>query len=274
MLWHRPLFSCPAVGEHMARYSIRTAAVLFLMAPFCHGQAQPALPAAGAPNDPRPVLVLGGSQETYNAVGPWLTLIYTDALGRLGYRLDYRPYPAKRSSVMSDTGSADGEIHRAAGYTLQHPEMVQVAVSHFSFNFAAYATRPLDLKGGWQAFKDTPLRIEYRSGITRAEQQLLPLVPAGRLSAANNALVGLRKLQAGRNDVYIDVDALIEPLLAQDEFRQSGVRKVALIETADMYLHLHKRHAELAAKLGPVLADMKKDGLIEKCRIQAGVPKY
>ncbi|GAB2848401.1 hypothetical protein GCM10027277_15690 [Pseudoduganella ginsengisoli] len=230
--------------------------------------------AGGTPADTRPVLVLGGSQETYNAVGPWLTLIYTDALGRLGYRLDYRPYPAKRSSVMSDTGGADGEMHRAAGYALQHPEMVQVPVSHFSFNFVAYATRPLELRGGWQAFKDTPLRVEYRSGVYRAEQHLRQLVPAGRLSTANNSLLGLRKLQVGRSDVYIDVDVLIEPLLAQEEFRRSGIRKVALIETTDMYVHLNKRHAGLAVKLGQVLADMKKEGLIEKYRVQAGVAKY
>lgn len=257
----------------MAAYRICAALAVALLAPLCHGQAQPPAPAAAALNDARPVLVLGGSQETYNVVGAWLTLIYADALGRLGYRLDYRPYPAKRASALSDNGGADGEIQRAAGYTLQHPEMVQVPVSHFTFNFAAYATRPLALRGSWQAFKDTPLRVEYRSGINRVEQHLRSLVSAGRLSTANNALVGLRKLQVGRSDVYIDVEVLIDPMLSQDEFRQSGIRKVALIETTDMYLHLHKRHADLALKLGQVLADMKKEGLIEKYRVQAGVAK-
>lgn len=248
--------------------------ILAMPAPPCHGQAQPSPPAAnaGIAADPRPVLVLTGSQDSYNAVGPWLTLIYTDALGRLGYRLDYRPYPARRASALADSGGADGEMHRAAGYALQHPELVQVAVSHFSFNFCAYATRPIELAGGWQAFKDNALRVEYRSGIARAELQLAQVAP-GRVSTANTALLGLRKLQVGRSDVYIDVDLVVEPLLAQDEFRQSGIRKVALVETIELYMHLHKRHAELAARLAQVLTDMKKEGLIEKYRVQAGIPK-
>lgn len=249
-------------------------AMLAVLAPPCHGQA-PSQPAAsaGIPADPRPVLVLTGSQDSYNAVGPWLTLIYTDALGRLGYRLDYRPYPARRAGALADTGGADGEMHRAAGYVLQHPELVQVAVPHFSFNFCAYATRPIELAGGWQAFRDNALRVEYRSGIARAEQQLAQVAP-GRVSTANTALLGLRKLHVGRSDVYIDVDLVVEPLLAQEEFRQSGIRKVALVETIELYMHLHKRHADLAVRLAQVLTDMKKEGLIEKYRVQAGVAKY
>lgn len=252
-----------------AAAALAALAALAAQAPVCHAQA----PQPVAPADPRPVLVLTGSQESYNVVGPWLTLIYTDALGRLGYRLDYRSYPAKRASAVADNGGADGEIQRTAGYVQQHPELVQVQVSHFSFNFVAYATRPMTLRGGWQAFRDTPLRVEYRSGINRPEQQLQQLVPPGRLSVANSALLGLRKLVAGRNDVYIDVDLIVEPLLAQDEFRQSGIRKVALVESVELYAHLHKRHADLAARLAQVLADMKKEGLIEKYRLQAGVAK-
>lgn len=228
---------------------------------------------AQAPADPRPVLVLTGAVDTYTTFGPWLTLIYADALGRLGYRLEYRPYPSKRSSLVSDSGQSDGEIHRVAEYSRLHPELVKVPVPHFTINFVAYAARPLALGNGWQALKETDYRVEYRSGVARPSTQLPLVVPAERLAVANSSLLGLRKLQVGRSDIFVEVEQVAEPVLAMEEFRNTTIRKIALMETADVHAHLNKRHADLAVKLGQVLADMKKEGLIEKYRVQAGIPK-
>jgi polar amino acid transport system substrate-binding protein len=229
---------------------------------------------AQAPADPRPVLVLTGAIETYNTYGPWLALIYTEALGRLGYRLDYRPYPAKRSSLVSDSGEADGEINRVAEYSQLHPELVKVPVPHFTIRFSAYAARPLALANGWQALKQTDLRVEYRSGVALPGVQLPLVVPSDRLTVANSALLGLRKLQVGRSDIFVEVENVADAVLASEEFRNTTIRKVALMESAEVHAHLRRRHADLAARLGQVLADMKKEGLIEKYRLQAGIPKY
>lgn len=223
--------------------------------------------------DPRPVLVLTGAIEIYHTYGPWLALIYTEALGRLGYRLDYRPYPAKRSSLVSDSGEADGEINRVAEYSQLHPELVKVPVPHFSIRFSAYAARPLALANGWQALKPTDYRVEYRSGVALPSAQLPLVVPPDRLTVANSTLLGMRKLQVGRCDIYVDVDSVADAVLASEEFRHTTIRKVALMDSADVHAHLNRRHADLAVKLGQMLADMKKEGLIEKYRLQAGMAK-
>ncbi len=234
----------------------------------------PAGVSAQAPADPRPVLVLAGAVEIHHTYGPWLTLIYTEALGRLGYRLDYRSYPARRSSLVSDSGEADGEINRVADYSLTHPELVRVPVPHFAIRFSAYAARPLALGNGWQALKQTDLRVEYRTGVALPSIHLPQVVPPERLTVANSALLGMRKLQVGRSDVFVEVETVADAVLAGDEFRNTTIRKVALMDSADVHAHLHKRHADLAVKLGQVLADMKKEGLIEKYRLQAGMPKH
>lgn len=223
--------------------------------------------------DPRPVLVLTGAIEIHNTYGPWLALIYTEALGRLGYRLDYRSYPARRSSLVSDSGESDGEINRVAEYSLSHPELVRVPVPHFSIRFSAYAARPLALGNGWQALKQTDYRVEYRTGVALPSAHLPQVVSADRLTVANTALLGLRKLQVGRSDIFVEVDTVADAVLATEEFRNTTIRKVALMDSADVHAHLHKRHADLAVKLGQVLADMKKEGLIEKFRLQAGMTK-
>ena len=250
----------------MVGFRVGMAAALLALAPY--GQAQPTVPATGAgtPNDPRPALVLSGAIEIHNTFGPWLALIYTEALGRLGYRLDYRPYPAKRSSMVSDSGEVDGEINRVAEYSLMHPELVKVPVPHFTICFSAYAVRPLVLGNGWQALKQTEFRVEYRNGVALPSAQLPLVVPPERLMVANSALLGLRKLQVGRSDIFVEVDAVADALLATEEFRGTAIRKIALMDNADV-------HAHLAQLRGQVLADMKKEGLIEKYRLQAGMPK-
>ncbi|GAB2848409.1 hypothetical protein GCM10027277_15700 [Pseudoduganella ginsengisoli] len=223
--------------------------------------------------DTRPVLVLTGAAEIHSTFGPWLKLIYTEALGRLGYRLDYRAYPAKRSSLVSDSGESDGEINRIAEYSQLHPELLKVPVPHFAIRFSAYAARPLALGNGWQALKQTDFRVEYRNGVALPGVQLPQVVPPERLTVANSALLGMRKLQVGRSDIYVDVEMVADAVLANEEFRNTPIRKVALMDSADVYAHLHKRHADLAPKLGQVLADMKKEGLIEKYRVQAGIAR-
>ncbi|MBY0241872.1 MAG: hypothetical protein K2X55_21420 [Burkholderiaceae bacterium] len=265
-------------GGRVGRASMGTPA---WVAGFLMMSAALCLPAPGAMAEPhghtfpltKPAtgrtLVLSGSADSWNTFGLWLTLIYTEAFGRLGYGVEYRPYPAKRASLLADQGEVDGEIHRAGTYGSLHPELVQVATSHFSVTFCAYGIEPLALGEGWNGLKDTPLRVEYRSGVSRPATVLATLVPADRLSAANNVLVGLRKLARGRTDVFVDIDTVVEATLVQPEFQGTSIRKLAQLETVPTYAFLHRRHSALAGQLGPVLADMKREGLIEKFRLQA-----
>ncbi|MES2263859.1 MAG: hypothetical protein V4724_35520 [Pseudomonadota bacterium] len=218
---------------------------------------------------PLPVLVLSGSSDSARAHGHWLSLIYTEALRRLGYRLDYRIYPANRSSIMSDLGEVDGEINRAATYGLEHPDMIRIDPPHFSVAFAAYASRALALHDGWDALKETPLRVEYRGGLARCKSQLSQRVAAERLSVANGTLVGLRKLERARTDLYIDIDGVVGQALMQPEFRNSAIRKVAVMENVDSHAYLHKKHRALAASLSQVLTDMRREGLIAAYRRRA-----
>ncbi|MES2263856.1 MAG: hypothetical protein V4724_35505 [Pseudomonadota bacterium] len=225
--------------------------------------------AAPRAQTPPHTMVLAGATDTARSYGPWLNLIYTEAFRRLGYQFEYRTFPSKRASLMSDNGEVDGEINRVASYGSVHPDMVRVDTAHFTISFTAYAARPMALDDGWNALKDGALRIEYRVGVTRPETLLPTLVPAERLSSANNVVLGLRKLERGRSDLYIDGSQIVDMALALPEFQHTAIRRVALMETVDVHAFLHKKHRDLAPRLAHVLADMKREGLIEKYRIQA-----
>ena len=239
---------------------------LLALLPLASGVSRAQTPPLLAPSR---TIVMVSSDDMARATGRRLSLIYTEAFRRLGYTLVYRGYPAKRSSAMSDAGEVDGEMHRYAGYGENHPNMVRVETPHFSSTFSAYANRPLALGDGWTSLAPTRYRVEYRAGAAFSAAMLPAVVEQSRLAAAYSAPLGLRKLLHGRSDIYVDAESVVEQLLAQPEFAHAGIRRVAVMETIGMHAFLYKTHRALAVRLAATLADMKREGLLEKYRIMA-----
>lgn len=218
---------------------------------------------------PARTIVLTSSDDMERSLGRRLTLIYGEALRRLGYTLVYRSYPNKRAIAMSDAGAVDGEIDRYASYGDSHPNLVRVETPHFNSSFGAYATRPLTLSEGWSAFAPTDYRVEYRAGSALCAEMLPAVVERQRLTAADSVQSGLRKLARGRIDVYVDVDAVVEQQLALPEFARAGIRRVGQMDAVPMHVFLYKTHRALAQRLAATLLDMRREGLLEKYRIMA-----
>ncbi|MFA9216732.1 MAG: hypothetical protein ACEQSK_06465 [Sphingomonadaceae bacterium] len=219
-----------------------------------------------------PTMVLISTDDTDRSQGNWLRLIYGEALRRMGYQLEYRSYPAKRASVLAESGVVDGEVHRATDYSRFHPDLVQVATSHYSVTFAAYGLAPLTLADGWAGLAQSGVRVEYRAGIAHCETVLPPLISAARLSTVNSVTLGLRKLLRHRTDVFIDVDRVVDTVLAEPEFQGSGIVRLANMDVTGAYAFLHQRNAALAPKLAQVLADMRREGVIERYLQQPAAP--
>lgn len=246
-----------ALLEHLTRRNVLLLGASLL--------GHPGAQAAG-----RRKLVLAGAAELNDSFhGAWLRLIYREALRRIGYELELRSYPALRASMMSDSGRVDGEINRAARYERRHKGLLRIDPSHFSISFAAYARAPVHLRPGWESLRNRGYRVEYRSGVAISELQLPAVVPAADLSSASRTLLGLRKLARGRTDVFVDLDTVVEPLLRLPEFAHAGIHRVATMETVEMHAFLHPRHRALAAQLSRVLAQLKREGYLEKCRREA-----
>jgi hypothetical protein len=216
-----------------------------------------------------PTLVFAVTENIDSHQGVWLEKIYSEALRRIGYRLVYQHYPVKRASALADSGSVDGEIHRAKSYGVVHPNLVQVPAPHFSSSFAAYGLPPLSLSSGWKSLGTAQLRVEYRAGVVYCEQMLPPVVPAERLSTVYGINLGLRKLLHRRTDIYVDEERFVDLMLQNKEFKDSKIQKLAIIDTVDAYAFLNRRHRKLAPQLAEALNAMKREGLIERYREQA-----
>ncbi len=213
------------------------------------------------------VMVTSRPKDSFE--GRWLSLIYTEALKRLGLTLVYEVYPSKRGSVLSDNGVVDGDLYRAYSYLDVHPNLRRVEASPFSVFISAFAIDPKMQLDGWESLKGTPYRVEYRRGIKVSKVNLTPIVPKEKLSIVNQIPRGLKKLIAKRTDVYVDVENWVIGILKTEAFRNSGIRKVGVMEKTTTHAFLHKKHQELVPKLSKVIKDMKEEGFIEQYRVQA-----
>lgn len=203
-------------------------------------------------------------------VARWLDLVYTDAFQRLGVVLEIRAYPAARAAAEAAAGKVDGELCRSFDYVPANANLLRVAEPVFYASIGAYAKRPeIHLKPGWEGLRDSPYRIEYRFGYAIIPRRLAAVMPAAQTSGTRDAMSGLRKLIIGRSDVYVDFIDIVDTLLANPEFRDSGVHQVAVMERSPFHTFLNKKHAELAPRLSRVLKTMRDSGQIERYRQQA-----
>jgi polar amino acid transport system substrate-binding protein len=250
--------------SHFRQYA-GAVTLLVLAAPLARAQ-ELALPAAL----PRLVMVVSaGTARSPNGVA--LRMIYGEAGRRIGYQIELLPLPTSRATAMSDNGEVDGELNRVADYASTHPNLLRVNPSHFSVNFVAYGRDSVELGNGWQALAANSLRVDYVRGCKKCETELPKVVPPERLGGVNSLLLALRKLQADRSDVVVDIDNEIESVIALPEFAGSKMKKRGVMEAVEMHAYLHKKNAALVPRLSAALAAMKREGLLEKYKALAAL---
>jgi len=219
-------------------------------------------------------ITLVGTQSTKKSFhGRWLDLIYTEVFRRLGFQLNYEGYLAKRASKISDTGQADGEIHRVYDYADKHPNVVRVEEPHFSIHFSAYAIDPSIHLNSWEDLVEKNYKIGYRSGVKKTESKLPAILSENKILSAHSTRQGLRQVMKGRSNAFIDVESVIEDVLKNDtEFKNSKLHKVGVLEEITVHAYLHKKHKHLVTKVAEILKEMKQEGLIKKYKTLALYP--
>lgn len=225
------------------------------------------LPALGASDAPF-VMSSDVSPSAYGS--KWVDLIYTEAFKRLGIPLRLEYLTLKRRSAMADEGNIDGEVGRVYEYGAAHPNLIRVEESVINLSFSLYTTQPALHLQRLDELPATALLVEYRDGILMCENTLKQLLPPTRLSRVATEQQGLKKLLAGRTDLYCDLDLTIQTALHSQEFKEAGnIRKALdLGKSIPTYPYLHWKHAELAPRLAATLKQMKAEGLIETYRLQ------
>lgn len=200
----------------------------------------------------------------------WVTLIYNEVFKRLGIPYQLEHYTLARRAALVEEGAADGEVSRVYSYGDNRPDLIRVEESLIDFGFSFYSANPAVHVDRLEDLRATNYLVEYRRGILICENAVKQFVPAERISDVPTQQQGLKKLVAGRTDLYCDIDVYVLQELASPEFKDAPkVRKViSLGKSVPTYPFLNKKHAALAPRMAAVLKQMKAEGLIEAYRLQ------
>lgn len=161
-----------------------------------------------------------------------------------------------------------------AAYADTHPNQYRVDESiHdvrlilFAHGAVANSNLPKRLEdlatGKWQ--------VEFQRGVAICEKLLKPLLPAERLSDVTSIEQGLKKLKAGRTDLFCDFDMAVMGELLEPAFKgENDYRRALDLGVAiPLYPYVHKSRADLAPGLVEVLKKMKAEGLVERYQLEA-----
>lgn len=213
--------------------------------------------------------VWGVDGEPTNYGNRWVTLIYREAFRRLGIPVQFEHYSLARRAALVEEGVIDGETSRIYSYGDSRPNLVRVEESLADLVFSFFTANPSLRLARIEDMRGTGYRVEYRRGILLCETAVKGVVAAEQISDVLTQGQGLKKLIAGRTDLYCDLEVYVLQELQQPEFKGANVRKVVSIgKTVPTYPYVNKKHAELAPRLAAVLKQMKAEGLIEVYRKQ------
>lgn len=255
----RPAWGMQQSGGQGFRLLVMVAALLLPM----HATMAASFPAAPAP------FLMGTDAEDGTLMGKWYRRIYSEAFRRMGLQMSIVVSPTARLTTMADDGEVHGQPSRVFTYANTHPDQLRVEESVHDVQLALHAFDPTSTSIFPKAVDELQAgkwMVEYRRGVAICEKILKPLLPAERLSDVTSPEQGLKKLQAGRTDLYCDFDLAVNTELLSPTFKGvTGYRMaVKLGPGMPLYPYVHKSRADLAPKLADVLKKMKAEGLIDR----------
>ena len=199
-------------------------------------------------------------------------LLYTEAFGRLGYGFELYVFPSERGLLESNSGRMDGDAGRIRfdfALAAAYPNLVWVTEEVASVSIGAYTADDAIHLSSWKDFTSRNLVIGYLRGLKIAEKRLFDHVDAKYLFDVADIRQGLRMIRRGRIDVMVAVQASVESVLSEAEFKDSGIVLAGILEVVSVFPYLHKKHLELAPQLAIILKAMKKDGTYNRLVGQA-----
>lgn len=199
-----------------------------------------------------------------------VALIYTEAFKRLGIPFQLSTYSLARRAALASEGAIDGEVSRIYAYADAHPDLVRVEEPVLDFSFALFSADPNLRLQRLEDLATSHYIVEYRRGILMCENTLAKYIPAERLSNVTGTEQGVKKLIAGRTDLYCDIETYVPEALRAPEFKGvTTVRKALRFASVPTYPYLAKKHAALAPRLAATLRQMRAEGLFGEYPLQA-----
>lgn len=185
-------------------------------------------------------------------------LLTLELFHRLGLEVVIPRLPAGRALINANLGIDDGDLPRIAGLSRLYPNLVRVPESILSYTFVAFTRRITTTTERWDALQP------YHVGIVRGWKILEEnIVNPRSLIKVKDPTQLFRLLKRDRAEVVVYEQW--QGLQIAKDLAIEGLRILSPpLAEREMFLYLHKKHTNLAAKAAVVLKGMKEDGTYQR----------
>ena len=188
----------------------------------------------------------------------FVDVILKEVFRRIDMKIKIALLPAERALVNANLGIDDGEAHRVAGMEKFFPNLIPVPVTWPKMRFVAFTMGDEFPTDSWSELTDRP--VAFINGWKILERNI---VDNGQVTQVKDAKQLFDLLSYGRVQVVI-YDAWLGLAYLQEN-NMSGVK---MLEPAfaerDLYMYLHKKHADLVPRVEKAFRAVKADGTYER----------
>ncbi len=221
-----------------------------------------ALPGPAAAEMPKLTIGAYGSYSSLKA----LKLGIVEGFRRLGYRAEIVNLPPERSLTAANSGEIDGDGLRTIGIDARFPNLIRVPEPILTIRYTAYSKHPAPKVESWQDLAG--YRVAHITG-----WQYIAEHAAGALSVTqvDHPEQLFQMLMLDRIDFALYEEGEGDAYLRSNDI--PGVVAITPpIDSANMYLYLHKKHIDLIDPLTEIVKEMKHDISVLRASIQFLLP--
>lgn len=188
----------------------------------------------------------------------FVDIILKEVFERIGMKVQIAQLPAERSLVNANSGIDDGDAHRVVGIEKFFPNLIPVPVTWPKMRFVAFTMGEDFPTHSWS-------QLSYRSVAFINGWKILErkIVDNGQVTLAKDAIQLFDLLTHGRVQVVI-----YDAWLGLAYLQENNIQGVRMLEPAfaerDLYMYLHKKHADLVPRVEDAFRAVKADGTYER----------
>jgi ABC-type amino acid transport substrate-binding protein len=210
------------------------------------------------------VLFVGGA-PLQNYQTSIIVRVLEEAFRRNKITFTAKHYPSARSLAMSNSGEADGELHRVYEFheitQNKYPNLIRVDSQMLTVAVTLFAAKDGITAKTWDDL--TPYTVAYKRGRKNFEKGVNKVLPPEQILAMDTDEDALRMVVRGRADLAITNAPEILVIISKNS-ELADLVQVGQLSQARIYSYLHKKHEALAPVIAETIENMKADGTFQQ----------
>lgn len=191
-----------------------------------------------------------------------LDRILHEAFRRLGIEMEIVFIPTEKSLVDANAGVVDAEINRIEGMEKSFPNLVRVPEPNMVMHFVAFSKNKFEIEG-WESLRGLYTGIVKGWKILERNTEGFPNV-----IYTPTEFELFRMLEKDRLDIALY--SLLTGYAVLDNMGYENIRDLhPPLASREMYLYVHKKHADLVEDIAAALRSMKSDGTYDRIVAEA-----